>query len=189
MLEYTNRRKIVKNGKIFYVGTAKCPYCGTFFDVRITNLRIGQKSCGCKKGNIKHMMKGTRPYQTWRGMKDRCTNPNTKYWKRYGGRGIKICKEWLNFECFWKDMKDTYDDTLSIDRIDNNGDYEPSNCRWATMEEQSINKENSIIYNGESARQAGIRINGNPSLVYQRINAGWDKERAFTLPSRRPRTK
>lgn len=187
MLNYTNRRKTVEKGKIYYVGTAECPYCGTIFDARISNLRMGQKSCGCMKGNIKHGMKGTRPYQTWRGMKDRCTNHNSKYYHRYGGRGIKICKEWMSFDAFWKDMQGTYDETLSIERVDNNGNYEPSNCRWATPAEQAVNKENSIVYKGESARQAGIRINGNPSLVYQRLNAGWGTERAFTAPSRRPR--
>ena len=138
--------------------------------------------------NHKHGMKGTRIYRACRNMKDRCGNPNNAYYHRYGGRGIIYQDDWDDFEFFYNDMMDTYQDHLTLDRIDNDGDYTRENCRWSTTAEQAANKSNSITYNGETAHAAGIRINDNPSLVYQRLNAGWDTETAFTKPSRRPKT-
>ena len=79
-------------------------------------------------------------YKTWNGMKDRCKNPNNPRFKDYGGRGIKICRRWSKFENFKEDMFESYKDNLSIERIDNDGNYEPSNCRWATEQEQNKNK-------------------------------------------------
>lgn len=154
------------------------------------SLTRGASLCYIKmnKGNYRHGMKGTRPYRAWRNMKDRCLNPKNKHWADYGGRGIKVCKEWLSFEGFWNDMQWTYEEELTLDRRDNNYHYCKSNCRWATLMEQAANKRNNVaVYKGETARQAGLRINGNPSLVYQRLNAGWSIEQAFTKLSRRPR--
>lgn len=112
------------------------------------------KSCGClRKENAAkraktgdngrvHGMKGTKIYRTWQGMKKRCFNPHEKSYKDYGGRGITVCDEWQNsFETFYEwAMDNGYADNLTIDRIDVNGNYEPSNCRWATMAEQNKNK-------------------------------------------------
>ena len=186
MLEYYNEKKIKKDGKTYRQVTAICA-CGVHFTAYKSNITGGQRSCGCKKGNIKHGMTRTRPYRAWRNMLDRCNNPKNKHWKDYGGRGIKVCKEWMTFANFWNDMKWTYDDYLTLERRDNNYHYCKINCRWATQEEQAANKRNSIVYKGETARQAGIRINGNPSIVYQRLNAGWDIHTAFTKTSRRPK--
>lgn len=85
-------------------------------------------------------MSNTRFYKIWKGIFTRCYNKNYKLYKDYGGRGIVICKRWHKFENFRDDMYKTYSDNLSIDRIDNDGNYEPKNCKWSTIQQQSKNK-------------------------------------------------
>ena len=94
----------------------------------------------------KHGMAGTRPYRIWSHMKRRCYHKNDLSYKNYGARGIKICDKWLDFKNFWEDMKDTYFDKATIDRIDNDRGYSPDNCRWATHQEQMANKRCSRHY-------------------------------------------
>ena len=89
-----------------------------------------------------HNMSHTRLYQCWADMKSRCNNPNSQFYKRYGGRGISYCKEWERFEPFMKwALSNGYSDDLTLDRIDNDGDYSPDNCKWSTQQEQAINKK------------------------------------------------
>lgn len=103
------------------------------------------KSCGscCQVGNkrgFKHGGKGTKEYAAWKSMKRRCLSPKTKQFKDYGGRGISVCERWLHsFENFLADMGKC-PPKLTLDRIDNDGNYEPSNCRWTTMKEQRLNQ-------------------------------------------------
>lgn len=126
--------------------------CGNKTIVSTGNLKNGTtKSCGCyqreyqakrgRKNFYKHGLSNHPLYPTWSTMKSRCYNKNNISYKNYGARGIKVCDRWLNsFENFLKDMGEKPSDKHSLDRIDINGDYEPSNCRWATPEEQAINK-------------------------------------------------
>ena len=115
--------------------------CGNTTVVHTKHLKSGNiKSCGCL--SYKHHQYGTRLYQTWTDMKRRCYIPSNKSYKYYGKLGVTVCPEWKeDFESFYKwAIENGYKDYLTIDRINPYGNYEPSNCRWATMKEQSTNK-------------------------------------------------
>lgn len=117
-------------------------------------------SCGCQKNeknkgkNYKHFSYGTRLYNIYAGMKQRCYNPNCHCFKRYGKRGIKICSQWLNGFVSFRDwaLENGYSSNLTIDRIDVNGDYSPENCRWATIKQQSRNRRTTHLetYGGKT---------------------------------------
>lgn len=140
------------------------------------------------KSNFKHGYKRTRLYNTWLNIKQRCLNKNNPRYKYYGGKGINICREWRDdFATFesWA-LSNGYDETLTIDRRDVNGDYEPSNCRWITNKKQQNNKSNNrcITYKGETKtlKEWAEYLGFNYKTLQKRINKGWGTKAAFELP-------
>jgi hypothetical protein len=112
--------------------------CGQFTKSSTANLTGGlSRSCGCVR--TKHNGKGTRLYRIWAGMKDRCLNIKSKYWMRYGGRGITICQEWAKDFAIFREwaLANGYENNLTIDKIDNDKGYCPSNCQWLTRAENA----------------------------------------------------
>lgn len=166
--------------------------CGNIISVRDDSLKSGNtKSCGClskEYNESRTQYTKEKLYHVWAGMKSRCNNPNSNRYCDYGGRGIKVCEEWngehdyINFRT-WA-LKNGYSEGLSIDRIDVNGNYEPSNCRWVNQNIQSRNMRNNlnITYKGKThVLQDWAKIlNINPNTLYHRIyTLGWEVENAF----------
>ena len=123
--------------------------------VQIGTLRNGEaQSCGClhKERVSTHGLSGTALFIKWSGMIRRCTNPRDKRYGRYGGRGITVCKEWLDVNQFISDMGPTFRQGFTLDRIDNDGPYAPNNCRWVTRKVQNRNYSRNVLitYNGET---------------------------------------
>ena len=156
----------------------------------------GYMSCGCAKIKHGHARRGLRSpeYMAWAGIVDRCESPSCLAYARYGGRGISVCERWrYSFETFLADMGRKPAPGHSIDRVDNDGDYEPGNCRWATRSQQNRNRS-SVIWitaNGErlTATDWSRRLEGDDTLVHHRLGLGWTEEEAVLTPvgKRRPR--
>ena len=170
---------INKHGASMWI--CKCDCGNTTKPVNGSSLKQGKtKSCGClwKEAMTKHGGRNTKLYNVWGGMKARCYRKTNANYKHYGGRGIKVCEEWKNsFESFrdWA-IANGYQESLTLDRIDTNGDYEPSNCRWATYCQQENNRRINVYVeiNGvvktvaEWAAESGLKY----ATVYRRFCRG-----------------
>lgn len=173
-----------------FLSLVRCE-CGNEFITKDTLLIKGRIShcIQCKTSACKtHGMSKDRLFFIWQSMKARCNNPNKSVYKHYGGRGIRVCDEWnTSFENFrdWA-FSNGYSETLSIDRIDVNGNYEPSNCRWTTMLEQARNRRDNVMldYEGQLtpitkvAELTGI----DAHTIYARIHNGWNDYEATHTP-------
>ena len=175
----------------------KC-VCGNETVVYGSNLRGGTtKSCSCLtkepyiRGRMTHGLKNNRSYNTWVAMIARCSDARNADYRDYGGRGIKVCNRWRDSViAFVEDMGER-PRGMSIDRIDNNGDYTPTNCRWGTAGEQSRNKRNTItvMYGGESKCLKDWALDKRSVVKYTTLYAritkhGWDIGAALTTPPR-----
>ncbi len=170
--------------------------CGKIVLVVGADMAFGRsQSCGCRQRdmtltrNLKHGQSGTPEYQAWWNMIHRCTSPDNEWFDDYGGRGIAVCESWLaSFEAFFADMGNRPSDKHSLDRINVNGNYEPSNCRWATKSQQCRNIRNNFLltHNGKTATPAEwSEITGIKDVtIKSRLRYGWSIEKALTAPVR-----
>lgn len=175
--------------------------CGNFTSVEASRLRTGYtKSCGClrnrKNKNGVDSPDSEKLYRIWIGMKTRCYNPKAGNYKYYGGKGVSVCDEWKDdFKSFYTWAKENgYKKNLTIDRIDTNKDYEPSNCRWITQKEQTNNTSQNVLieYMGEThTLSEWVDILGlSYKTVYSRIYSyGWEPKKAFETPIRKIKKK
>lgn len=181
------------------IAVCKCD-CGVVKNIKLGHVKNGSiKSCGClrKKSssingsrNKKHgqSITGKRgaEYRSWEGMKSRCDCPKNPFFSDYGGRGIKVCDRWQLFENFYEDMGERPKGT-TLDRIDNNGDYYPENCRWASHKVQSRNKRNNRIIIFKEKEMPLIELQEKTGIPYQRlyeriVRNGWSVDRAVYTP-------
>ena len=165
--------------------------------MRATDLKtMNTTSCGCyrkmrlRETQTKHGMARSRIYRTWVNMHERCNDSNNAVYRIYGGRGIEVCEEWRQFERFYEWANGSgYTDLLTIDRINNDGNYEPSNCRWATKRDQANNKSTNryITYDGETLTLAETarKYNIGQELLCGRLRLNWCIAKALTQECRK----
>jgi len=170
-----------ENGQLRHLCQCACGKTTTATTYALTSGRT--ISCGCARSKAAetHGLSGSREYRIWHDMHRRCRDPKNKNYASYGERGIRVCDDWSSFDAFYRDMGPA--NGLTLDRIDNDGNYEPGNCAWATLEAQARNRRNNrlLTHGGETkcltewAEIAGIDRN----VFKQRIRRGWPMARAL----------
>lgn len=164
-------------------------------------LNGGAKSCSCLRKENVGKNKNIYPYKhklnrVWVAMRQRCNNPKANEYKNYGGRGIKVCKEWDDvqngYDCFYEwAITNGYEEGLTIDRIDNNKGYSPDNCQWITHKEQQSNRSDNhfITYNGltKTVSQWAEDLGIKRDVIFSRLKYGWSEERALMTPVKQRR--
>ena len=169
--------------------------CGASVTVISSSLQEGNtQSCGCLRSEIsrrflsKHGLAYSPEYQIWENIKSRCLNPNNAAFKDYGGRGIKVCKRWLKFENFYKDMGPKPSPKHEIDRKNNNKGYYPGNCRWSTRSQQTRNTRRNVMITYKNKTLCltdwAILLNVKRSTLNNRLEKGWSVEKALSAPVR-----
>lgn len=166
--------------------------CGNYVERFISNVKMSvQKGCvpacpACarsrqKRRQFKHGQTGSQLYRVWRNMRNRCQNPDAQAYPRYGGRGIKVCERWQEFNNFVADMGSTFHDDLVLDRIDNNGDYCPENCRWTTYRVNCRNR--SGTYSDLDLEELSHITGISKTTLHYRVTRGWPLELLAMQPS------
>lgn len=173
--------------------------CGTTREVKSGALLKGQSnSCGCLSGelaakrivaiNRRHGLSRTRTHGVWCNMKSRCLNPNVAAYRRYGGRGIKVCDRWLDFDNFLADMGECPSSARTIERRNNDGPYDKENCYWADWSTQQNNRSTNrrITFRGETLTLAqwAVRVGIKRTTIARRLDVGWPIEKTLTTPRR-----
>lgn len=167
--------------------------CGTRIQTVGYSLRNGlSKSCGCLISKVllarnhTHGWSGTSEYRSWQSMYRRCYATSNNRFNRYGERGIKVCERWSDFSNFIADLGPKPTPKHTLDRINNDGDYEPVNCRWATYSEQACNRSTNRLVNLNGSRMilkhAAEMYGINQTTLQQRLARGWSEERAVSVP-------
>lgn len=176
----------IKNHRTYWI--CKC-VCGNHRSVYLRNIKRQFTTCYCKrmKSRYRESVAKTKEYYVWLHIKSRCYNENDKGYKNYGARGIIVCDEWLkSFSRFLLDMGIAPSKTHSVDRIDNSGNYQPDNCRWATATEQQNNtRRNKLIeYNNQIKTLPNWcrDLNLSYATVRHRLFVGWSVDDAFSYP-------
>ena len=166
--------------------------CGVEKEVNTALMESGRiVSCGCYRRMLhtKHGLAGSKVYQAWWSMIDRCHNPDSSSFGNYGERGISVCERWRQLDRFVEDMGHPPSPEHSLDRINNDGNYEPDNCRWTTGKTQARNRRTSVwitAFGETKSAPEWSDIHGvaAPTIIY-RVKAGWNTELAVTKTSNR----
>lgn len=180
-----------KRGSAFWLCRCECGKEKRIYGSEL--IRGRTRSCGCliadtaRENNTKHGMSAHPAYWVWRSMRDRCRLPTHQAWHNYGGRGIRVCKRWDKFQNFWADMGEAYAPGLTLERLDNDGDYCLKNCSWVTMKEQSNNKRTNRrietpwgeLTVSEASQKSGI---GETTLLYRISHGATFRDSLFSKP-------